>query len=208
MYRLIIRKHHPAEDRTGIGVCFARSGPAGRILRHLVLTAVMVMGIYSSVFGANYLPEYKLKAAVLLNIIKFVDWPETAWPDEGEPLTVGILGVDPFGPFMEEVLNDRKIKGRDVRIIRSNTLPGLMDCQVLFISDSKESVLMNILDELQGRPVLVVGDMARFVHLGGMISIVRAGDKIQFDVNRAAYKAAEFTINAQLLKLAREMVEE
>lgn len=169
---------------------------------------VLLTGLQLPAYGANYLPEYKLKAAVLLNIIKFVDWPEAAFSSNDIPLTVGILGIDPFGPFMEEVLNGRKMKGRTVRVKRANELADLMDCHVLFISDSKRRTLANILDTVRGQPMLIVSDMKRFVHLDGMVSIVREDDKIQFDVNRGAYKASGLTINAQLLKLAREMVEE
>ncbi len=184
-----------------------RSRTSCRVLSFIALL-ILLVGLQQPAYGANYLPEYKLKAAVLLNIIKFVDWPEAAFSSNDIPLTVGILGIDPFGPFMEEVVNGRKMKGRNVRVKRANDLADLMDCHVLFISDSKKRMLPNILDVVRGQPILIVGDMERFVHLGGMISIVREDDKIQFDVNRAVYKASDLTINAQLLKLAREMVEE
>ena len=169
---------------------------------------VLFMGIQPSAYGANYLPEYKLKAAVLLNIIKFVDWPEAAFSSNDIPLTVGILGVDPFGPFMEETFNGRKVKGRKVQIVRANDLTDLVRCHVLFISDSKKRMLSNILDAVRGQPTLIVSDMERFVHLGGMLSIFREDNKIHFDVNCTAYRASDFTINAQLLKLPRELVEE
>jgi hypothetical protein len=169
---------------------------------------VLFMGIQPSAYGAQYLPEYRLKAAVLLNIIKFVDWPEAAFSSNDIPFTVGILGVDPFGPFMEEIFNGRKIKERKVHIVRAKDLTDLMRCHVLFISDSKKQMLSNILDAVRGQPTLIVSDMERFVHLGGMLSIFREDNKIHFDANRTAYRASGFTINAQLLKLARERAEE
>ena len=202
MTPLFISKWHMAKGRSGRA---ASLWPVGLPVMVLLFLS---SGMRQPVYGASYLPEYKLKAAVLLNIIKFVDWPPTAFSSDDMPLTVGILGIDPFGPFMEEVLDGRKIKGRTVRIKRSNILSELMDCQVLFISDSKKRILKNILDEVRGQPIFIVGDMDQFVQSGGMISIVREDDKIHFDVNRTAYKASDFTINAQLLKLAREMVEE
>ena len=169
---------------------------------------ILLTGLQPTVAGADYLPEYKLKAAVLLNILKFVDWPTAAFLSQDTPLLIGVLGTDPFGPFMEEALGGRKIKGRSVQIKRSNELTDLKDCHVLFISDSKKRTLPTILDEVHGKPILLVSDMDQFVQDGGMVSIVREGDKIQFDVNQTAYKTSDFTISAQLLKLARNVVEE
>ena len=77
---------------------------------------ILLIGLRQTVYGVDYLPEYKLKAAVLLNILKFVDWPTAAFLSEDAPLLIGVLGIDPFGPFMEEALDGRKIKGRHVQI--------------------------------------------------------------------------------------------
>jgi len=41
--------------------------------------------------------EYLVKAAFLYNFAKFVEWPEEAFYDDRSPLTLCILGEDPFG---------------------------------------------------------------------------------------------------------------
>src|SRR5437879_13023676 len=56
--------------------------------------------------------EYQVKAAFLYNFAKFVDWPEDAFPDAGAPIVMGILGEDPFGSFLEQIIKTRVINGR------------------------------------------------------------------------------------------------
>ena len=55
--------------------------------------------------------EYQVKAAFLYNFIKFVDWPEEKTADSNEPITIGIIGNDPFGNAFEPI-KDKKVKER------------------------------------------------------------------------------------------------
>src|ERR1019366_7169794 len=41
--------------------------------------------------------EYELKAAMLYNLTRFVEWPPSAFPDPQAPILPCILGRDPFG---------------------------------------------------------------------------------------------------------------
>ncbi|GEM_PF-3979501 len=68
--------------------------------------------------------EYALKAAFLYNFGKFVTWP-TGDGEQDEPFVIAILGEDPFGPFIDQALGGKKIKGREVRIRRVAGTDGL-----------------------------------------------------------------------------------
>src|SRR5215510_15410454 len=55
------------------------------------------------------LPEPQLKALFLYNFAKFVDWPQTAFPETNSPLVIGIIGENPFEEFLERTLQKKKI---------------------------------------------------------------------------------------------------
>ncbi|MCJ7777900.1 MAG: YfiR family protein, partial [Sedimentisphaerales bacterium] len=47
--------------------------------------------------------EYQVKAAFLYNFIQFVDWPEEKSADSNKPITIGIIGKDPFENAFEPI---------------------------------------------------------------------------------------------------------
>jgi hypothetical protein len=74
---------------------------------------------------------------------------------------------------------------------------------VLFIRSDRHQTLEAALRVMHGMPVLTVGESADFTDLGGIVQLVREGNKMRFDVNVAAAEDAGLRIQAQLLKLAR-----
>ena len=56
--------------------------------------------------------EYQVKAVFLFNFAQFVDWPASAFPDATAPLVIGVLGDDPFGPYLDETVRGETVRGR------------------------------------------------------------------------------------------------
>src|SRR5437867_1187382 len=48
--------------------------------------------------------EYQVKAVFLFNFAQFVEWPPAAFADDKSPIVIGILGDDPFGAYLDEVV--------------------------------------------------------------------------------------------------------
>ncbi|HEU5051094.1 MAG TPA: YfiR family protein, partial [Gemmatimonadales bacterium] len=48
--------------------------------------------------------EYQVKAAYLLNFARYVSWPEGAFASPTAPLPICVLGADPFGNALDEVV--------------------------------------------------------------------------------------------------------
>src|SRR4051812_10850373 len=69
----------------------------------LLLIAVMLVGGIPS--GAASPPrEYQVKAAFLYNFARFTEWPGGTFAKPKDPLTICVLGQDPFGPDLEETV--------------------------------------------------------------------------------------------------------
>jgi hypothetical protein len=147
--------------------------------------------------------EYQLKAAFLLNFTKFVEWPATAFEEAGSPIAICILGDDPFGATLNQLVEGEVVNGRKVAAVRIRRAPPPKSCQVLFVGGSEKDV-SKILAGL-GPGVLTVGEGAGFLRDGGMIAFVMENRRVRFEINQGAATNASLTMSSRLLSVARNV---
>ncbi|MHC4292854.1 MAG: YfiR family protein [Planctomycetota bacterium] len=166
----------------------------------------------------------KVKAAFIYNFIKFVDWPQEKAADVNKPLTVGVLGVSPFGNAFDKV-KDSQIKGRKVTIkyfegfghIKGDQqakneeihkkIKELGQCDVLFLSSSEAESFKLITQTLEPYHILTVSDAKGFLEAGGIINFIMEEKKVRFEINMASAKRSKLEIRSKLLRLAKRVVE-
>lgn len=173
-----------------------------RFVAHLLL---LVVGLVEPAGqAAPSLPprEYQIKAVFLFNFTQFVDWPTNAFAGATAPLVIGVLGTDPFGKDLDEVVHGEKIKGHSLVVQRYDRVEDIKDCHVLFISHSEKSRLEQILAALKGRSTLTVADAEGFARRGVMVRFVTQKRKIRLRINLEAAKAAGLTLSSKLLRSA------
>jgi hypothetical protein len=169
--------------------------------------------------------EYQIKAAFLYNFIQFVDWPEEKSADSNKPITIGIIGKDPFGNAFDPV-EDKDAKTRKVLIKRFKTfeelkkagekdkslldreIESMRKCHLLFICSSEEKSVGEITNLVKDHSVLTVGDMKGFLEAGGVTNFIVEEQKVRFEINVTTAKQAKLQIRSQLLRLAKRVVEE
>jgi len=143
--------------------------------------------------------ESQIKAVFLFNFAQFLEWPPRAFPEPRAPIVIGVLGDDPFGPFLDGLVQGEKIGERPILVRRYRQAADAGECHILFISRSEAGRISGILSQLKGRSVLTVADMEGFAVRGGMVRFATVNGKIQLRVNVAAARASELTISARLL---------
>ena len=147
--------------------------------------------------------EYDLKAVLLFHFTQFVEWPPASFPTADAPLVIGILGHDPFGTVLDELVKQETRNHRHIVVERYRTISAVGNCQILFIDGSESRNFPRILAALKGRPILTVGDFEDFAVRGGMIRFLKnSDDKIAIQVNLDAAKAAGLNISSKLLRVA------
>jgi hypothetical protein len=146
--------------------------------------------------------EYQVKAAMLFNVAKFVEWPSEPSGRDHDSFRMCIIGRNPFGTTLDS-LKGKPVKGRLLRPVQLARIDEIGECKVLFISSSEKRNLAAILDAAGRHGVLTVSDIASFAASGGMIGFVEAEGKVRLEVNLAAARQANLKISSQLLKLAR-----
>lgn len=150
----------------------------------------------------------KVKAAYLYNFAKFVHWPDEAFENEESPITIGVLGVDPFGAILDGTMKNKTVGGRTLTVRRfaylnEDNVEALRNCHILYVSESERSRLKETLRALGGSNVLVVGEGEAFAPAGGMIGLVLEKGKVAFHINLPAVERAKLRISAKLLDLAK-----
>jgi YfiR/HmsC-like len=145
--------------------------------------------------------EYEVKAAFLLNFTKFIEWPASAFESPDSPLSICILGDDPFGSTLDQIVAGEIVAGRRVAAQRIKRAPPAQFCQVLFVNASDKDA-PKMLRGL-GPGVLTVGEGATFLHDGGMIAFAIENRRVRFDINRTAAENAGLKLSSKLLSVAR-----
>jgi hypothetical protein len=150
--------------------------------------------------------EYLIKAGFIFNFAKFVEWPASAFAQPDSPIVIGILGTDPFGAIIDQIVQDKKIGARGFVVKRlkwGSDVKDLRDCKILFVSASEKAHMDELLQIVKGLPVLTVGETPGFAERGGVIRFVLEDNRVRFEVNVEAAHQAELTISSRLLTLAR-----
>jgi hypothetical protein len=146
--------------------------------------------------------EYQVKAAFLLNFAKFVDWPTSAFENADSPIAICILGKDPFGRAIDDLVQGEAVNGRKLMVRRINQAPAAHTCQIVFTQSGKEAA--GILSGL-GPGVLTVGDGESFIHEGGIIAFLIENRHVRFDIDQKAAEVADLKLSSKLLAVARSV---
>jgi hypothetical protein len=171
--------------------------------RGLMIAAKLLLGsvLLAGSAWASEFDEYAVKAAYLYNFAKFVEWPPEAFANADAPLSICIVGDNPFGDALA-ALSSKRVASHPVEVRALPATANLNPCQIVFISRSEQGRFKALLAKVARLPILTVSDIRDFAQAGGMIGLIEADQRIRFDINLAATRQANLKLSSQLLKLA------
>lgn len=146
--------------------------------------------------------EYQLKAAFLLNFGRFTEWPRTS-PSTETPMNLCVVGRDPFGADLDQIVANQSIHGRPIKVVRVSNGAAPRNCQIMFVGSLEKAKLVDLLSEVRQTPTLTVSDVPGFTESGGMIQFFIEGQHIRFSINLQAASDAGLKISSKLLKIAK-----
>lgn len=146
--------------------------------------------------------EYEIKAAFLYNFTKFVEWPPEAFSDDSAPMVIAVLGPDPFGSMLDEIVADKHAGGRPLVIRRFERSSELTACHVVFVSSRTADEFSRQVRTPARRHMLTVGETDGFAETGGVVQFVTEKRKVRFRINPAAANKAGLKVSSRLLNLA------
>jgi hypothetical protein len=178
--------------------------PSARCLGWLgVATATgLLLALPSSAAGTATL-EYQVKATFLYNFTKFIEWPMDPLVSSDTPFEIGVVGNNPFGPYLAESMDGQRVHDRPVRLVEFRGPEDVRPCAVLFVPDAMSDRLADITARLKGVPVLVVGESPGFADRGGSANFFLVDNKVRFEINPSVAGELGLRISSKLLAIAR-----
>jgi hypothetical protein len=146
--------------------------------------------------------EAQIKSAYLYSFGKFVEWPSSAAGQASSSFSICVLGRDPFGKTLDDVLKSASVNGQPVAARRLSAIDEVAGCRIVYIGTSEAARLDAILAALARSAVLTVSDLPNFTDRGGMIRFVEDAKRVRFEISLPPAQAAGLVLRSDLLRVA------
>lgn len=180
-----------------------------RVLTSLSITIVMLLGVASaSAYSQDFDQKQRLvKAAFVLNIAKFVTWPETTYQTRPNQLVLCHYRQDVLEEAYE-IIRRRKVGERQLRAQFIDDMSAASACDMLLVAKEEMASLVGDGSSAPDSPVLVIADLTdqegqgvAYQHVS--VALVRRGSRIGFEINLQEAKRLGLELSSELLKLAQ-----
>ncbi len=139
--------------------------------------------------------ESEIKAAFIVNLFAFIQWPEGLSPSH-----LCVSQSNAISSALTALLAARPALGLEMLSLdQSGQAPE--HCDVLFISRGNSDGVKT--PTQLGTPQLTISDQPGFAEQGGMVELERRPNRVGLVLNHNALSAAGFKVSSKLLSLAR-----
>ncbi|WCJ58604.1 YfiR family protein [Fontisphaera persica] len=145
----------------------------------------------------------ELKAAVVCQLTKFVEWPEP--PSTNAPLVIGVVGESPLITALERLLQSAQnsFSGSLTiqKLVPSLSRSNAASCHLVVLGERlPERSMTSIIETLRGQGILTISDAQGFTRHGGMVGLGMEDQRVQIEVNLAACERARIRFSSRLLR--------
>ena len=155
----------------------------------------------------SQIPEYKIKAALILNIASNIEWP-----NERNIKEFGILIVDSDTLIYNEIRSvepSYKLKGKPIRVnFSSPPVRKPTEYSIIYLSHSYSPLVNSIYQQIVGKGVLIVTDEGT-ERLLTMVNLFLNQEKqsVSFEINRHTLEENSFTLSPKLVALGGSFID-
>ncbi len=177
------------------------------VVRRLVFmfTALFLLTQFFTLPAHAATEEDQVKAVFLYNLVNFVNWPENALT-ECDSFIITIVGNRRFADLVGEAVKDEfkanlKLEVQymeDLDKAQYNTC-----CGMIFIDQKYQESWLKHKDSFIDKPILIVGESLNFIEQGGMVNLLKKGNRIQIEIGMQQSEYVGISYSAKLLRLAR-----
>jgi len=147
--------------------------------------------------------EYDVRAAFILNFVRYVEWPPA---HRQPPLRICVLGENPFGDRLTAVVAGEQWQGAAIEVQVVPDLGRGAECHLMYVPGSATSRFTSGAALLAGRAVLTVGEHEHFLDQGGIMRLFLENNRVRFSVNQQSADRAGLQMSSRLLRLARAVI--
>jgi len=168
--------------------------------------AVAALTLPPSASAQTPAPEPDLKAAIISNMLLFVEWPNTpSMSAPGDQLVVCYQDASAVADALLR-LNGKSVKGKSLKVqqVASRNAAG---CHAFYLAPGKAASLDGVLSDLARLPILVAADSPEYAQRGVMLNLDLAGGRVVFDIDLRSAQKAGLQVSSKALRLARQVIE-
>lgn len=138
----------------------------------------------------------------MINLAKFVTWPDAQFAGEAAPYKYCLLGEDAFTGTLTEAVSEKQAKNRgfEIQNLDITDLDSAKTCHVVFVSVPQAEAAAPVIDALAGLPILTVGEVDQFAQYGGMVGFLGKGRKVALAVNQKRLEEAGLKASSRLYR--------
>jgi hypothetical protein len=144
----------------------------------------------------------KTMSKFMVNLAKFVSWPDSKFAGEAAPYKYCLMGDDPFHGILSAQVTDKQAKNRsfDITNIPLGDIESAKSCHVVFLNVPSADQATAIIDGLAGMPILTVAEVDQFAQYGGMVGFIGEGRKVALAVNQKLLEDAGLKASSRLYR--------
>ena len=172
------------------------------------LLTLMCLAVVTSPARAQNFSDVEIKAAYIMKLAKFVTW-------SGQHLNhINFCYIESssqeedasVGRSLARLVH-AKNAGAEWSVRELRNIDEMRNCNMLFISDTEESSLPNILTKVSDHDILTMSDARRFIYKEGMLGFVLDGDRrVKMEANLKNIRKTNVMVSATVLELMQEVI--
>jgi len=190
-------------SRSSVPIANLRTSPRGGIPCAAVLAFACLAISWPTGLSAATLPDINtIKADMLCNLAKFVQWPDTMVALNKGQLVVAVLGEDDLAGTIASVLSTRSVNGKPVFVRFARRVQDVRGCQIVYIANPELAHMTDVVEALRGTSTLTLADLEGFASRGGMVNFAGSSPNIRFEICLTRANLAGLKMSSRLLALA------
>lgn len=145
-------------------------------------------------------PDYRIYSIFIYNFIKYIEWPESANPNE---FVIGTLGKTMMkNELMHMAQTKSEAIGKKIIIVECNTLSEAKACNILFIPANHSSKMEEVIEHLKNEAILYVTEKEGLAQKGSCINFILKDGKMKFEMNKESIQKSKLKVSNELVRLA------
>ncbi len=164
------------------------------------LCAIAAWALFCPSASAQAAPhdEERVKAAVVLQLARFIEWPpETS---ASPTFDVCLAAKDSWISILTQAARGQTVGGKPVRVSRLTSPEGAAACRIVFVGPGLPAELRAAIGLA---PVLTISDEHGFASRGGMVELAIQDGRVVFELATVNAIPKGIRFSSKLIRLAR-----
>lgn len=163
------------------------------------------LSLIAPISAAPAVEEPELKAAIVFNLLLFMDWPPGREPSPSNPLALCVRSGSPLQAPLER-LSGRAVRSARLEVRVLGLAAAGAACHAFF-ADGEEPERARTARLADAARAVVIADDTAQVSDATAVQLRRLESKLGFDINMPALRHAGVQVSSKLLRLAKVIQE-